>query len=85
MPRLRMIAALAVLAVAILPPALIKKVCSMTPDAQGQYIIVDLRPGNYTVTFTLPGFDTIKRKGIELTTLLIANVRWRCTSAPWNV
>jgi len=79
------IISIAVLAVAILPSALIKKVCSMTPDAQGQYIIVDLRTGNYTVTFRLPGFDTIKRKGIELTTGLIANVRWRCTSAPWNV
>src|SRR5439155_2271573 len=30
------------------------------------YRIVDLRPGTYTVTFTLPGFSTVKREGIEL-------------------
>ena len=32
-------------------------------DAQGQYKIVDLRPGTYTVTFTLTGFSTVKREG----------------------
>ena len=35
---------------------------------EGLYRIVDLRPGLYTVTFTLPGFRTFKREGIELTT-----------------
>ena len=33
----------------------------------GQYAIEDLRPGTYTVTFTLAGFTTVKREGIELT------------------
>jgi hypothetical protein len=48
-------------------PALIEKVRSVVTDGTGQYRIVDLRPGTYTVTFTLPGFSTIKREGLELT------------------
>src|SRR5690242_17969132 len=47
-------------------PALIEKVRSVTTDATGQYKIVDLRPGTYTVTFALTGFSTVKREGIEL-------------------
>ena len=47
-------------------PALIERVRSVTTDAQGHYKIVDLRPGTYTVTFTLPGFSTVRREGIEL-------------------
>src|SRR5688500_8008529 len=37
-------------------PALIEKVRAATTDSQGNYKIIDLRPGVYTVTFTLPGF-----------------------------
>jgi hypothetical protein len=48
-------------------PALIEKVRSVVSDAEGLYKIVDLRPGTYTVTFTLPGFSTVRREGIELT------------------
>src|SRR5688500_8191514 len=48
-------------------PALIEKVRSVVTDATGQYRIVDLRPGTYTVTFTLPGFATVKRDGVEIT------------------
>ena len=44
-------------------PALIEKVRSVVTDGQGLYRIVDLRPGAYTVTFTLPGFSTFRRKG----------------------
>jgi hypothetical protein len=47
-------------------PALIEKVRSVVSDGSGQYRFVDLRPGLYTVTFTLPGFNTFKRDGIEL-------------------
>jgi hypothetical protein len=47
-------------------PALIERVRSAVTDAQGQYKIVDLRPGSYTVTFALPGFASVKREGIEL-------------------
>ena len=48
-------------------PALIEKVRSVVTDGQGQYKIVDLSPGTYTVTFTLTGFNTYKREGIILT------------------
>ncbi|HEV8260937.1 MAG TPA: carboxypeptidase-like regulatory domain-containing protein, partial [Burkholderiales bacterium] len=48
-------------------PALIEKVRSVITDGSGQYRVEDLRPGAYTVTFTLPGFSTVKREGIQLT------------------
>ncbi len=47
-------------------PALIEKVRSASTDGNGQYSIVDLRSGTYTVVFTLPGFSTVRREGIEL-------------------
>jgi Carboxypeptidase regulatory-like domain len=55
-------------------PALIEKVRTAVTDGQGLYRIVDLRPGLYTVTFTLPGFSTLRREGIELTTSFTATV-----------
>src|SRR6202158_3737718 len=48
-------------------PVLIEKVRSVVSDSTGQYRIVNLRPGTYTVTFSLTGFSTVKRDGIELT------------------
>src|SRR5262245_49400737 len=45
---------------------LIEKTRSVTTDGEGAYRIVDLRPGIYTITFTLPGFQTFKRDGVEL-------------------
>ena len=56
-------------------PALIEKTRSAVTDGSGQYRIIDLRPGTYALTFTLPGFNTVKREGIELSgtqTLTIA-------------
>ena len=47
-------------------PALIEKVRSVTTDGSGQFRIVDLRPGSYTVSFSLQGFTTVKREGIQL-------------------
>src|SRR5262245_26373933 len=47
-------------------PALIEKVRTAITDGQGQYTITDLRPGTYTVTFTLTGFSTYKREGVDL-------------------
>jgi hypothetical protein len=55
-------------------PALIEKVRTVTSDGQGRYQIVDLRPGTYVVTFTVPGFSTVKREGIELTSGFTATV-----------
>ena len=48
-------------------PALIEKTRSVVTSGTGQYAIEDLRPGTYTLTFTLNGFATLKREGIELT------------------
>ena len=48
-------------------PALIEKVRSVVTDGSGQYRIIDLRPGAYTITFTLTGFNTIRRDGVDLT------------------
>jgi hypothetical protein len=45
---------------------LIEKVKSGVSDGNGQYRIIDLRPGTYIVTFTLPGFQTVRREGIQL-------------------
>ena len=55
-------------------PALIEQTRSVVSDATGQYRIVDLRAGTYTVTFTLTGFSTVKRQGIELTATFVATV-----------
>ena len=55
-------------------PALIERVRSVVTDGTGQYRIVDLRPGTYIVTFTLPGFSTIRREGIELSGRFTATV-----------
>src|SRR3989442_12764669 len=55
-------------------PALIEKVRTVVADGEGRYNIVDLRPGTYTVTFTLAGFNTIKREGVLLTAGFTATV-----------
>src|SRR6267154_5915748 len=47
-------------------PALIEQVRSAVSDGNGRYSIIDLRPGTYTVTFSLPGFKAVKREGIVL-------------------
>ena len=47
-------------------PVLIEKVRTAVTDSSGQYRIVDLRAGTYSLTFTLPGFSSVKRDGIEL-------------------
>src|SRR5689334_20004142 len=47
-------------------PVLIEKTRSAVTDQSGQYRIIDLRAGTYTVSFTLTGFSTVKREGIEL-------------------
>jgi hypothetical protein len=55
-------------------PALIERVRNTITDASGRFAIVDLRPGAYAVTFTLPGFKTVKREGIELEGAFAATV-----------
>jgi carboxypeptidase family protein/TonB-dependent receptor-like protein len=47
-------------------PALIERMRAVVSDEHGEYKIVDLRPGTYSIIFTLTGFSTFKRDGIEL-------------------
>src|SRR5215467_14528536 len=47
-------------------PVLIEKTRSVTTDGSGNYRIENLRPGSYTVTFTLTGFSTVKRDGVDV-------------------
>ena len=46
--------------------ALIEKTRSVVTDGSGQYRIVDLRPGSYSVTFSLEGFQSFKRDALDL-------------------
>jgi len=49
-------------------PSLIEKARAAVTDGEGQYKIVRLVAGTYTVRFTLPGFATVIREGIILQT-----------------
>ena len=55
-------------------PALIERSRSTVTDSNGRYAVVDLRPGTYDVTFTLAGFSSVKRSGIELQGAFAAQV-----------
>jgi hypothetical protein len=55
-------------------PALIEKVRTAVTDERGQYRLAELRPGVYTVTFSLGGFATVKNEGLELRTNFTATV-----------
>ena len=55
-------------------PALIEKVRSATTDSNGLYRIVNLPPGVYTVTFTLTGFTTTRREGVQVSPNFTSNI-----------
>src|SRR3954467_15013189 len=55
-------------------PDLIEKVRTATTDADGRYRIDQLRGGTYSVTFSLPGFNTIRREGIALAGTFVATL-----------
>ena len=55
-------------------PVLIERVLTAVTDGQGLYRFDDLRPGEYTVTFTLPSFNTLIRDGIQLPSSFTATV-----------
>jgi hypothetical protein len=55
-------------------PALIEKERTAVSDSAGQYSVPQLRPGVYTVTFTLTGFSTVRREGIEISAGFVAPV-----------
>jgi hypothetical protein len=47
-------------------PVLIEKTRDVVTDGSGNYRIENLRPGSYTVTFTLSGFSTVKRDAVDV-------------------
>src|SRR5439155_4250119 len=55
-------------------PVLIEKVRTAVTDGSGQYKILDLRPGIYTVAFTLTGFNGYRRQGLELAGTAVVTV-----------
>src|SRR5579863_7155939 len=55
-------------------PALIERTRTVVTDDRGEYKIVDVRPGTYSITFTLPGFSTVKREGLDLISGFTATV-----------
>src|SRR3979409_165106 len=55
-------------------PVLIEKDRAVVTNDTGQYRIEALRPGTYSLTFSLPGFSTVKREGIELSGTFVATV-----------
>lgn len=55
-------------------PALIEQMRSVITDTSGRFAIVDLRPGTYSVTFSLSGFKSTKREGILLSGSFAASV-----------
>ena len=54
--------------------ALIEKVRTVVSDEHGEYKIIDLRPGTYTVTFSLTGFSSFRREQVELPTGFTAKI-----------
>jgi len=55
-------------------PVLIEKTRAAVTDGTGQYRLPELPPGPYTLTFTLTGFTTVKREGIELTGVAVTAI-----------
>ena len=56
-------------------PALIEGVrVGITSGGEGFYRLLDLRPGTYSITFTLPGFSVVRQDGVEITTGFTATV-----------
>jgi hypothetical protein len=47
-------------------PVLIERVRTTVSDGSGQFRIINLQPGTYSVTFTLTGFSSVKREGVEV-------------------
>src|SRR5262245_47982700 len=60
--------------VEIASDVLIEKTRTAITDGEGQYKIIDLRPGVYVVTFSLQGFQTSRHEGLELPANFTATV-----------
>jgi hypothetical protein len=55
-------------------PVLIERTRTAVTDGSGRYAIIDLRPGEYAVTFELQGFNRVRREGIVLEGAFAAQV-----------
>jgi hypothetical protein len=55
-------------------PGLIEKIRAATTDGTGQYRLVNLPPGSYSLTLTLPGFATVRRDALELTAAAVTTI-----------
>ena len=55
-------------------PVLIEEVRTAVTDGAGQYLIIALQSGDYTVTFSLPGFSSLLREGVQLSAGFTANI-----------
>src|ERR1700752_5265434 len=55
-------------------PALIERTRTVVTGGEGRYRVVDLRPGTYTVTFTLQGVRPVGRQGVDISTGFVAPV-----------
>ena len=60
--------------VEVASPALIERFKTTTTTESGTYQVVDLRPGEYTVTFTLAGFQTVRQQQVALSAAFTATV-----------
>ena len=60
-------------------PALLERVRSAVTNDAGQYKITTLRPGTYTVVFTMPGFSVMQRNNVELTSDFTATINAELT------
>ena len=47
-------------------PALTEKARTVVTDGAGVYRIIELNPGTYSLSVSLPGFNTVKRDGIQV-------------------
>lgn len=68
--------------VEVTSPALIERTKTTVTSGEGRYQVVDLRPGDYAVTFTLDRFQTIRRSGITLSTGFTATIDARLAIGP---
>src|SRR5215216_3352553 len=55
-------------------PALLEKVRTTVTNGSGQYQIIQLPPGIYSVTFSLTGFQGFKRDAVELNGTFVASI-----------
>jgi hypothetical protein len=60
-------------------PALIEKARTAVTDGSGQYAVVNLPPGRYAATFSLQGFTSYRRDGVELTANFTAQINAELT------